>query len=125
MDLLTKYVMNGGFKFVNSIDAGIGQVSEDAKFDELYNEEVQYLSNKSRGPRPNYPRPGGNPNWNSNEGPREVSHPSYPRPGGNQGWNKDRDGGWKEREWRDRGSNWMVSVIDTFLHMIGQNPKSM
>ena len=105
IDLLTKYVMNSGLKTVNAIDAGKGHVSEDVKFDTMYEEEVQYLSNQPAGSRPNYPRPGGNPNWNSNEGQREGSYPSYPKPGGNQGWTKERDGGWKERDWRDRGAN--------------------
>ena len=61
-------------------------MSEDAKFDAMYEEEVQYLSNQPGGSRPNYPRPSGKSN-------------------GNQGWTKDRDGGWKERDWRDRGAN--------------------
>ena len=62
MDLLTKHVINGGLKSVNAIHASKGHVSEDAKFDALFEEEVQYLSNQPGGSRPNYPRPGGNPN---------------------------------------------------------------
>ena len=76
LDLLTKNMMNRGLKTVNAIDAGKGNVSEDEKFETLYEEEVQYLSNQPGGSRPNYPRPGGNPNWNSNEGQREGSYPS-------------------------------------------------
>jgi len=89
MDFLTKHLINGGFKSVNVVDTRVGKVSDDANIHAMYNEEVQYLANQLGGSRPNYPRPGGNPNWNNNEDPREGSHPSYPRPGGNQGWNKD------------------------------------
>ena len=32
MDLLTKHVMNGGFKLVNIVDIGVGKVSDDSNF---------------------------------------------------------------------------------------------
>ena len=45
IDLLTKHVMNGEFKSVNAVDTRVGKVSNDANFDAMYNEEVQYLMN--------------------------------------------------------------------------------
>ncbi|WMV46255.1 hypothetical protein MTR67_039640 [Solanum verrucosum] len=56
-------------------------VPEDAKFEALYNEEVNYMGNQLG-----------------------DSHPNYLRLGGNQGWNKDQDNGL--RDLRDRGGNW-------------------
>uniref|UniRef100_M1DBZ1 Integrase core domain containing protein n=1 Tax=Solanum tuberosum TaxID=4113 RepID=M1DBZ1_SOLTU len=70
--------MGAGAGSVNVV--GVGCVNPDkAKFEVLYNEEVNFLANQGGGYLTN-----------------------YPRQGGNQGWS--RDGGWKDRdkEWRDR-----------------------
>ncbi|WMV33379.1 hypothetical protein MTR67_026764 [Solanum verrucosum] len=81
LDLISKHVMGGGFNMVNAIGTSSEQCSEDAKFEALYNEKVNYMGNQLGG-----------------------SYPNYPRSGANQGWNKDMDNGW--RYWRDRGGNW-------------------
>ncbi|KAK4713447.1 hypothetical protein R3W88_019354 [Solanum pinnatisectum] len=82
LDIFTKNIMDAGMRSVNII--GVSGVNpEEAKFEVLYNEEVNFLANQGGGYRANYPRPGGNQGWNRNEG-----------------W-RDRD-----REWRDRNATW-------------------
>uniref|UniRef100_M1DXZ1 Integrase core domain containing protein n=1 Tax=Solanum tuberosum TaxID=4113 RepID=M1DXZ1_SOLTU len=80
MDLLTKHVMESGYKVVNAVGANSMSPNE-MQFEDRYNEEVHFLSNQAGG-----------------------SHLSYPRSGGNQGWNRDCDDGWRDRDrdWCDR-----------------------
>ncbi|WMV41608.1 hypothetical protein MTR67_034993 [Solanum verrucosum] len=74
MDLLTKHVMGSAYKVVNAV--GANSVNHDEmQFEDMYNEEVLFLSNQAGG-----------------------SHQSYPRSSGNQGWNRDRDDGWRDRD---------------------------
>lgn len=85
--LLTKHVMGGGYKSVNDLALSSSKCYEDNKFEALYNEEVQTLSNQVG-----------------------HSHPTFQRQNMNQGWNKDKDKEWwnKERDgnWRDRDREW-------------------
>ncbi|WMV41908.1 hypothetical protein MTR67_035293 [Solanum verrucosum] len=60
MDLLTKNVMGGGYKDMNTVGANSGVSPDDAQFEDMYNVEVQFLSNQTGGSRPSYPRSGGN-----------------------------------------------------------------
>ncbi|WMV50765.1 hypothetical protein MTR67_044150 [Solanum verrucosum] len=84
MGLLTKHVRGEGHKVVNVVGVSNGVSSDDAQFDAMYNEEVQFLLNQEGGFRR-----------------------IYQRPGENQGWNRDRDDGWRDRdcEWHDLGTN--------------------
>uniref|UniRef100_M1DPG6 Uncharacterized protein n=1 Tax=Solanum tuberosum TaxID=4113 RepID=M1DPG6_SOLTU len=79
LDSWSKNVMEAGARGVNVVGIGCAN-PEKAKFDALYNEEVNFLANQGGG-----------------------YHSNYPRQGGNQGW--ARDEGWKEREWRDCNTN--------------------
>uniref|UniRef100_M1D8I6 Integrase core domain containing protein n=1 Tax=Solanum tuberosum TaxID=4113 RepID=M1D8I6_SOLTU len=55
LDILSKYVMGAGARSV--IVVGVGCVNPDeAKFEALYNEEVNFLANQGGGYRSNYPR---------------------------------------------------------------------
>ncbi|WMV25290.1 hypothetical protein MTR67_018675 [Solanum verrucosum] len=60
LDFLSKQVKGGGLKVVNVVGTSVGQCQEDAKFETLYNEEVDYMGNQLGGSHPNYPRSG----WN-------------------------------------------------------------
>ncbi|WMV41905.1 hypothetical protein MTR67_035290 [Solanum verrucosum] len=84
MDLLTKYVMGGGYKDMNAVGANSGVSPNDAQFKAMYNVEVKFFSNQIRG-----------------------SRLSYPMPRGNHGWNRDRGDGWRDwdLDWLDRGEN--------------------
>ncbi|WMV54791.1 hypothetical protein MTR67_048176 [Solanum verrucosum] len=64
MDLLTKHVIGGGYKAMNVVGANSGISLDDAKFETMYNEEVQFLSNLVGDSCPIYPRPSGNQDWN-------------------------------------------------------------
>ncbi|WMV30303.1 hypothetical protein MTR67_023688 [Solanum verrucosum] len=54
INLLSENVMGGGTKSVNAVGTNSGQCPNDAKFEELYNEEVQYLGNQVGGSHTNY-----------------------------------------------------------------------
>ncbi|WMV09366.1 hypothetical protein MTR67_002751 [Solanum verrucosum] len=59
IDILAKIFMGVGTKSVNIV--GVGGVNpNEAQFETLYNEEVNFLANQGGGNRANYPRPGGN-----------------------------------------------------------------
>ncbi|WMV59101.1 hypothetical protein MTR67_052486 [Solanum verrucosum] len=49
LDLLSKHVMGGGLKSVNAVGTNSEQCLDYAKFEELYNEEVQYFRNQVGG----------------------------------------------------------------------------
>uniref|UniRef100_M1DVF9 Integrase core domain containing protein n=1 Tax=Solanum tuberosum TaxID=4113 RepID=M1DVF9_SOLTU len=82
LDILSKNVMGAGARSVNDVGVGFAN-PDDAKFEALCNEEVNFLANQGSGYRSN-----------------------YPRQDGNQGWNRDK--GWKDRdkEWRDCNPTW-------------------
>ncbi|XP_049362576.1 uncharacterized protein LOC125827308 [Solanum verrucosum] len=100
LDILSKNVMRAGARGINVVGVG-GENPEEMKFESMYDEEVNFLTNQGGGYRSN-----------------------YPRQSGNQGW--IRDEGWKGRdhEWRDRNSNWKDGEKDRYVppheH---QNPK--
>uniref|UniRef100_M1DJI1 Integrase core domain containing protein n=1 Tax=Solanum tuberosum TaxID=4113 RepID=M1DJI1_SOLTU len=59
LDIFAKNVMGVGTKNINSV--GVGGVNRDeAQFEALYNEEMNFLANQKGGYHANYPRPGGN-----------------------------------------------------------------
>uniref|UniRef100_M1DTJ5 Retrotransposon n=1 Tax=Solanum tuberosum TaxID=4113 RepID=M1DTJ5_SOLTU len=67
LDILSKNVMGAGARNVNV--EGVGCVDPDeAKFEALYNEEVNFLANQGGGYLSNYLRQGGNQGWNKDEG---------------------------------------------------------
>ncbi|WMV49665.1 hypothetical protein MTR67_043050 [Solanum verrucosum] len=46
LDLLFKHVMGGGLRSLNAVGTNSGHYSDDAEFEALYNEKVQYLGNQ-------------------------------------------------------------------------------
>ncbi|WMV50566.1 hypothetical protein MTR67_043951 [Solanum verrucosum] len=62
--LASKHIMGGELKMVNAIGTSSGQCLESAKFEALYNEEVNYMENHLGGSHPNHQRQGGNQGWN-------------------------------------------------------------
>ncbi|WMV41287.1 hypothetical protein MTR67_034672 [Solanum verrucosum] len=54
INFLSKHVMEGGTKSFNAIGTNSGQCTNDAKFEALYNEEVQYLGNQVGGSQHKY-----------------------------------------------------------------------
>uniref|UniRef100_M1DS34 Putative plant transposon protein domain-containing protein n=1 Tax=Solanum tuberosum TaxID=4113 RepID=M1DS34_SOLTU len=96
MDLSTKHVMGGGYKAVNAVTAKSGGNPDDAQFEAMYNEKVQFFSNQAGG-----------------------SNPSYPKLGGNQGWNKDHDDGCN----LIFGGNWKLGELKStwrFVEWLGE-----
>lgn len=94
MNLLTKHVMGGGSNSVNAVSLSRIKSYEDDMFDSLYNEDVQFLSNKVWGSCHTFQRQGESQGRNK---------------GGEVKWrNKERDGNWRnnEREWRDQNNGW-------------------
>lgn len=75
MEHLTKHVMGSDPKNVIVVDAKWSWSYEDVEFDNLYNEEVQFLTNQAR-----------------------SSRPTFQIQGGNQGWNKEKEGDWRNKE---------------------------
>ncbi|KEH17231.1 hypothetical protein MTR_0030s0260 [Medicago truncatula] len=69
MDILAKNVMGASTRSVNVFDVG-GVNPEEAEFDVLYNEEVNFLANLEGGYRTNYLTSGGNQSCN-----RDVDRP--------------------------------------------------
>jgi len=62
--------MEAGARSVNYV--GVGCVNADeAKFEALYNEEVNFLDNQGGGYLANYQRKGGNQGWNMDDGWRD------------------------------------------------------
>ncbi|WMV41621.1 hypothetical protein MTR67_035006 [Solanum verrucosum] len=49
IDFLSKHLMGCGTKSVHMVRTNSGQFLDDAKFEDLYNEEFQYLGNKVGG----------------------------------------------------------------------------
>uniref|UniRef100_M1DHC5 Integrase core domain containing protein n=1 Tax=Solanum tuberosum TaxID=4113 RepID=M1DHC5_SOLTU len=70
LDILSKNVMGVGINSVNVVGVG-GTNPDEAQFERLYNEEVNFLANQGGGYRANNPRLDGNQGWNSDEGWRD------------------------------------------------------
>uniref|UniRef100_M1DTY4 Integrase core domain containing protein n=1 Tax=Solanum tuberosum TaxID=4113 RepID=M1DTY4_SOLTU len=78
--------MGSGLKSVNIV--GVGGVNpEEAQFEAMYSEEVNFLANQGGEFHSNYPSSGGNPSWNRDDGWRDRD----------RGW-RDRNATWKERD---------------------------
>jgi len=54
LDLISRNFIRDGLKAVNVVGTRIGQCPDDAKFGELYNDEIQYLGNQMGDSDPNY-----------------------------------------------------------------------
>uniref|UniRef100_M1DYA7 Uncharacterized protein n=1 Tax=Solanum tuberosum TaxID=4113 RepID=M1DYA7_SOLTU len=67
LDILSKNVRGAGARGVNVEGVGCANPVE-AKFEALYNEEVNFLANQGGGYRSNYPRRGGNQGWSNDKG---------------------------------------------------------
>uniref|UniRef100_M1D892 Uncharacterized protein n=1 Tax=Solanum tuberosum TaxID=4113 RepID=M1D892_SOLTU len=86
LDILAKNVIGFGARGVNVV--GVGEMHpNEAKFEVLYNEEVNFLANQGVGYRTNYPRPSGNQGWNRDKGWQDCDRER-----------RDRNASWKERE---------------------------
>lgn len=59
LDILAKNVMGAGTMSVNVVGVN-GLNPKEAKFETLYNEELNFLAKQGGGYHGNYPRPGGN-----------------------------------------------------------------
>lgn len=82
LDILAKNVTGHGTTSFNVVGVG-GVTAEEAKFEELYKDEVNFLANQ--------------------EG---VYRENFPTLGGNQGFNRDKGYRDHDREWRDQNYIW-------------------
>ncbi|WMV19593.1 hypothetical protein MTR67_012978 [Solanum verrucosum] len=60
INLLSKHFSGGGTNSINVVGTNSEKCHDDAKFEVLYNEEVQYLRNQVGGSHNNYQCQGGN-----------------------------------------------------------------